>query len=151
MDPQSDCYEDNVGHQGTENSKNHDICEVLEEPLAAHVVTWGEYDRWDAEIKQDVVVEDYVLLDHIVVRAVGSQTYQETYQGYVTGFVAERDASRCLLLTDDNVAENEAEEHQRPRLNDRWFSVSHFDNRFLLGTAELTPKIFALPIFTFDL
>ena len=59
--------EDDIGDNSAQNAEDHNIGEVLEEALATHVVRRCEHDGRDAEVEEDVVVEDDVLLDHVVV------------------------------------------------------------------------------------
>ena len=51
MDPDREDREDDVGHECAKNAEDHDIREVLEEPLPSHIVARGKYDRWDAEVE----------------------------------------------------------------------------------------------------
>lgn len=51
MDPQRENCEDDIGNQGAQDAKYHDIGEVLEEAFASHIVARGKYNRRNAEIK----------------------------------------------------------------------------------------------------
>lgn len=112
MDPVGKGCEDNVGDQGAQDSKDHNVREVLEEPLAAHVVSGSKDDRRDAEVKEHVVIEDYVLLDHIVVRQEGTTTNKETQASDITGLMPEMNSSGGLLLAYDHIEQNQAEKQK---------------------------------------
>ena len=74
MDPPSQSCEENIGDKRPKDTKNHDISKVLEEPFAAHIVAWSKNDRWNAEVEQDIVIENNILLDGVIVAHECSQT-----------------------------------------------------------------------------
>ena len=77
VDPEGEASKNDVSHERAEDAKDHDVLKVLEEPLTAHVVARSEYNRRDAEIEQNVVVEDDVLLNHVIAAHEGAQTDEE--------------------------------------------------------------------------
>ena len=125
MDPNCEACEDDIGHQSAQDSEDHDVGDVLEEPLAAHVVSAGEDDGRNAEVEEDVVVEDNILLDHVVRAAVGGQTDQEADEGDVARLVAERHIPRRLLLANDDEGDYESEDKKCACLHNGGCSVSH--------------------------
>ena len=125
MNPDCEATENEICHKCSKDAKNHDVCEVLEESLSSHVVSWGEYNRRNAEVEQNIVIEDYVLLDHVVVWEPGTQTDEEADEGYVTGLVTKSYISRSFLLADDNENQEQSKEKQWAGLHDWWLSFSH--------------------------
>ena len=113
MDPDSQTGEEDIGDDCAKDTEDHDVREVLEESLSAHVVAWSEDNRRNTEVEEHIVVEDDVLLDHVVVRAVSCQTDQESDERDVTRFVTESNVTRWLLLSNDVENQNHTEDQKR--------------------------------------
>ena len=65
--------------------------------------------RMNAEIKEDVVVEDDIFLNRVVIASVCDQTNDKTDCCDVASLVAKGSARRALDWTDHQVADNETE------------------------------------------
>ena len=77
MNPDGQSCKDDICDKSSKYTKNHDVSKVLEESLPSHIVARGEDNGRDAEVEENVVVENDILLNHIIAGAPGYKTYQE--------------------------------------------------------------------------
>ena len=110
MDPPCQRSEEEIRNKCAKDSKDHDVLNILEESLTAHVVAGCEHNRGNAEVEKDIVIENNVLLDRVVVALEGSKTDKEANSRYIAGLMSKRRASCILDRTYHQITDDE-EEH----------------------------------------